>query len=133
MKRKKMSKRWIAKKNGFRSGLEMEISHQLTSNAVNFDYESIKVPYTIPARNAKYTPDFILHNGIIIETKGRFVAADRKKQLLVKEQNPHLDIRFVFSDSSNRISKKSKTTYADWCTQHGFQYADKVIPSSWLH
>jgi hypothetical protein len=86
----------------------------------------------VPERKAKYTPDFVLPNGIIVETKGRFVVADRQKHLFVKAQHPELDIRFVFSNSKAKISKTSKTTYADWCTQHGFKYADKEIPNEWL-
>jgi hypothetical protein len=77
-------------------------------------------------------PDFVLPNGIIIETKGRFVTADRQKHILILEQHPHLDIRFVFSSSRTRISKKSRTTYATWCESHGFQYADRLIPEAWL-
>ena len=42
----------------------------------------------------------MLYNGIIIETKGRFTAADRRKHLLVRKQHPHLDIRFVFENSN---------------------------------
>jgi hypothetical protein len=52
--------------------------------------------------------------------------------LLIKEQHPELDIRFVFSNSKTRISKQSKTTYADWCRTKGFQFADKKIPQEWL-
>lgn len=69
---------------------------------------------------------------LIIETKGRFVTADRQKHLLIKKQHPDLDIRFLFQNSRARISKTSKTTYADWCRKHGFIYADKVIPEEWL-
>jgi len=43
-----------------------------------------------------------------------------------------LDIRFVFSNSRNKLNKKSKTTYADWCDKHGFKWADKQIPKSWI-
>ena len=57
---------------------------------------------------------------------------DRAKHLLVREQHPHLDIRMVFMRASNKISKKSKTTYAMWCERKGIKYADKVIPKSWL-
>ena len=39
---------------------------------------------------------FRLDNGIIIETKGAFNSADRKKHKLIKEQHPELDIRFMF-------------------------------------
>jgi hypothetical protein len=76
--------------------------------------------------------DFELPNGILIETKGRFKPADRTKHLLIKQQHPELDIRFVFSNSHNTLSKKSSTTYADWCDKHGFKWADKQIPRSWI-
>lgn len=69
---------------------------------------------------------------LIIETKGRFVTADRLKHIEIKKQRPDLDIRFVFSNSRQRISKTSRTTYASWCEKHGFLYADKEIPASWL-
>lgn len=99
---------------------------------VDSDYESITIHYTKPERKARYTPDFPLPNGIIIETKGRFLTADRQKHLLIKAQHPHLDIRFVFSSSKTKIGKQSKTTYASWCEKNGFKYADKSIPQEWL-
>jgi hypothetical protein len=79
-----------------------------------------------------YTPDFLLPNGIIIETKGMFTVADRRKHTLIKKQHPELDIRFVFENSKRRISKASKTTYAAWCEKHGFLYADKLVPDAWI-
>lgn len=117
---------------GFRSGLEEAIANNLTSKGVGFTFEELVIPYIKPERTSKYTPDFVLENGIIIESKGRFLTADRQKHLLIKKQHPHLDIRFVFSNSNNRISKHSATTYADWCKKHGFVYADRDIPDSWL-
>jgi hypothetical protein len=124
--------KWVAKKYGFKSGLEETISQQIESHGIKVEYETEKVPYIIPASTHTYSPDFKLPNGIRVETKGRFVAADRKKHLLVKEHNPHLDIRFVFSNSKNKISKKSKTTYGDWCEKNGYKYADKIIPIEWF-
>ena len=128
----KKSSTWVARKYGFKSGLEENISIQIESKGIKVEYESEKVAYTIPASQHTYNPDFKLPNGIFVETKGRFVAADRKKHLLVKAQNPTLDIRFVFSNSKNKISKASKTTYGDWCDKNGIIYADKVIPDSWF-
>ena len=128
----KKSSSWVARKYGFKSGLEENISVQIESKGIKVEYESEKVAYTIPASQHTYNPDFKLPNGIFVETKGRFVAADRKKHLLVKAQNPTLDIRFVFSNSKNKISKASKTTYGDWCDKNGIVYADKVIPDSWF-
>lgn len=96
------------------------------------EYETFKVGYVKPAKDSKYSPDFKLPSGIIIETKGRFLTDDRQKHLLVKAQHPDLDIRFVFSNSKVRITKASKTTYAAWCDKYGFKYADKRIPEAWL-
>jgi len=129
---KKNNSKWVAKKYGFKSGLEETISQQIESQGIKVEYETEKVPYIIPASNHTYSPDFKLPNGIRVETKGRFVAADRKKHLLVKEQNPNMDIRFVFSNSKNKITKKSKTTYGDWCEKNGYKYADKIIPNEWF-
>jgi hypothetical protein len=132
---KKRSYKSTAISNGFRSGLEEVVSNQLTSKKIKFEYESKDnvVSYVIPATNHKYLPDFKLPNGIIVETKGRFVLSDRKKHLLIKQQHPNLDIRFVFTSSKNKITKASKTTYADWCVKNGFKFADKTIPDSWIN
>ena len=118
-------------KHGYRSGLEDRISEQLKSLKVPFKYEEFKIKYEVNEVRT-YTPDFELPNGIIIESKGRFVAADRKKHLLVKKQHPELDIRFVFSNSRAKISKGSKTTLGMWCDKHGYLYADKLIPEEWI-
>jgi hypothetical protein len=112
--------------------LEEQISDQLAKNNITAEYEKHNVQYVVPASIHKYTPDFKLPNGIFIETKGRFVLADRQKHILIKSQHPALDVRFVFQNSRGKIRKGSKTTYADWCIKHGFMYADKKIPSDWL-
>lgn len=120
-----------ARRLGFRSGLEVKVAKQLKEKGVGVEYETTKIKYRVDEERT-YTPDFKLPNGVIVETKGRFVAADRKKHLLIQKQHPDKDIRFVFQNSNNKISKASKTTYADWCNKHGFVYADKEIPDEWL-
>jgi hypothetical protein len=120
-----------ALKAGYRSGLEETVAEQIKKAGMEVEYETLKIEYRVEEVR-KYTPDFNLPNGIIIETKGRFVAADRKKHLWIREQRPDLDIRFVFSNSKVKLSKASKTTYAAWCIKHGFLYADKEIPLEWL-
>jgi hypothetical protein len=128
---KVLTTRQRAVKAGYRSGLEETISTQLKVLKVPVKYETEKIKYEVNEVRT-YTPDFILPNGIIIESKGRFVAADRKKHILVKKQHKDLDIRFVFSNSRAKISKGSKTTYGDWCSKHGFLYSDKLIPIEWI-
>lgn len=117
---------------GYRSGLEDKVADQLRSLSIPIHYEATKVRYTPPTKTRTYSPDFLIPNGIIIETKGRFVTADRQKHKHIAAEHPDLDIRFVFSNPNQRISKTSKTTYAKWCEDYGFLYAAKLIPSAWL-
>jgi hypothetical protein len=119
-------------KYGYRSGLEDKVSKQLKESGVTFEYETLKIVYEVN-ETRKYTPDFIFPNGMIVETKGRFVSADRKKHLLIQKQHPHLDIRFVFSNSKAKLNKGAKSTYGQWCDKHGFLYADKEIPEDWIN
>ena len=121
----------MAIKHGYRSGLEHNISIYLDIHKIKYDYECIKIEWEDLAYRP-YTPDFVLDNGIIIETKGRFMAADRRKHIAIKKQHPKLDIRFVFTNSKAKLSKGAKSSYADWCIKHGFRYYDRIIPEDWL-
>lgn len=130
-KTKKLTSKEVGLKYGFRSGLEEQIAHQLEQNGINPNFETIKLPYIVN-KNCTYTPDFPVGKRIIIETKGRFLTADRMKMLLVKEQHPEYEFRFVFSNANARISKVSQTTYARWCEKNGFKWANKMIPDEWI-
>ena len=120
-----------AHKYGYRSGLEVKNAHQLDALKYPYRYEKVKVEWEDLAYRT-YTPDFVLKNGIIIETKGMFVTSDRRKHLQISKQHPDLDIRFVFTSSNRKLNKGAKSTYGEWCTKHGFLYADKMIPDAWL-
>ena len=120
---------------GYRSGLEETIADQLRSNEIEVLYETDRIHYVIPARQAKYTPDFKLpkKDGFwYCEGKGLWAVADRAKHLLIKKQHPDIDIRFVFSNARSKLYKGSKTTYADYCEKHGFKWAHQVIPDEWI-
>ena len=132
MARKKSKARAAAIKHGYRSGFEHKVSEQLTENKINFGYEVTQINYIKPETQHKYTVDFTLPNGILVETKGRWVLEDRKKHLLIKKQHPELDIRIVFQNPRGKIRKGSKTTYANFCDKHGIPWADKEVPSAWL-
>lgn len=123
---------WSKATTSFRSGLEDKVSEQILAVEKVNAYEQYVINYVIPESGHKYTPDFVLKNGVIIESKGIFEADDRKKHLLIKEQYPNLDIRFVFSNPNTKLYKGSPTTYGDWCDKHGFKYAKKEIPASWF-
>ena len=122
-------------KEGYRSGLEVGVAEELRKLGIPFTYETERFSYLIPARTAKYTPDFILPKagGVwFLETKGRWVTADRQKHVLIKKQLPDLDLRFLFQNANAKLYKGSKTSYADFCIKNGFAWAHKRIPDEWI-
>ncbi|MDB0024119.1 endonuclease I [bacterium] len=120
-----------ARKYGYRSGLEKKLADELKALKVKFSYESLKIEWEDLAYRT-YTPDFILDNGIIIESKGMFTAADRRKHLAIQRQHPKLDIRFIFENSRRKLRKGAKSTYAEWCIKYNFRYGTRVVPEEWL-
>ena len=130
--RSKSKLRANAIKHGYRSGFEHKVSDQLKENKIKFEYETTVIGYIKPETNHTYTIDFTLPNGILVETKGRWVLEDRKKHLLIKKQKPELDIRMVFQSANTKIRKGSKTTYGMFCDKHDIPWAEKTIPESWL-
>ena len=123
----------LKKNNKFRSNFEANVCKELSKKLIPYEYETIKISYIIPESKHVYTPDGLLQNGIIIEIKGRFVKEDRKKHLLIKQQSPHLDIRFILQNPKSKLYKGSKTTYADWLDKNGFLWAAKTIPNKWIN
>lgn len=114
----------------FRSKLEEKVSDLLCSLGIDYEYEATKVDYQI---THYYVPDFILPNGIALECKGYWDSIDRRKVKNVIEQNPQLDLRMVFQSPYNKITKRSKTTYAKWCDRHNIKWcAFHTIPIEWL-
>lgn len=137
--KKLMSSRTTSKayQRGYRSGLEIKIAEQIKGCGIEVEYETERIYYVWPQRDSHYTPDFKIPTKdggfFFVETKGRFLSADRQKHLLLKKQFPHTDIRFVFSNQNQKLYKGSKTTYAMWCEKHGFTYANKTIPDAWFN
>ena len=124
-------------KNGYRSGLEETLSRQIAEAGLPVVYEpkADKVSYTWPERQSTYLPDFKLPKPggyFYVEAKGYWQVDDRQKHLLIRDQHPEIDIRIVFSNQNARLYKGSPTTYAQWCDKHGFEYANKSIPTEWL-
>ena len=130
-----------------RSKFERTIGKYLKQNNVPFRYEEYSFEYEEPLRKNKarcadcgstkllrqgwYTPDFFLDNGYIIETKGRFTAADRRKMKAVKDAHPNEKIVMLFM-RDNKIHKNSTTHYSDWCMDNGFEYAVGLPLEEWL-
>ena len=114
----------------YRSKAEKEFANVLADAKIKFEYEPNRIPYVI---SKTYLPDFYLVDyGFYIEFKGYFKPSDRTKHMLIKEQNPLIDIRFVFMNANMKLNKTSKTSYGFWCDQHGFKWAENKIPDEWL-
>ena len=127
--------KWLNRKSQgtskYRSQFESKLAHQLETAGVKFGYESRTIGYV---KVCKYKPDFLLHlnRPFLIEAKGYFVPSDRAKLKAVKKQTPGIDLRIVFQRASQRISKKSTTTYGEWATAHEIPWAEGKIPEEWL-
>jgi len=134
-------------KSPFRSLFEQDIAEALDELGVKYEYESVQLEYTEPLRKNKamcgdcgstdlvrtgwYTPDFVLSSGTILETKGRFTAADRRKMKSVVDHHPDLRIVMCFM-RDNKIHKNSKTYYSDWCMENNIDFSIKTIKKEWL-
>jgi len=129
-------KRWKAKRGKrpvhkdsegrrLKSKFEVKVSNALGKG---WNYEARKLPYVL---ENNYNPDFTNGAGwpddywrdvIVVEAKGRFTGADRRKMLAVKKAHPDVDIRFVFM-RDNPLYKGSKSRYSDWSKKHGFPFS----------
>ncbi len=107
-RRKRTTTRQRAIANGYRSGLEDTTATCIAKAGCVVLFETDKINYVVPSRDAKYTPDFKLpkEGGFFyIETKGIWSVQDRQKHLLIKEQYPDIDIRFVFSNQKAKLNQ----------------------------
>ena len=119
------------KDSPYHSMFEQGLARAMEEAGVEFEYERETLIYVQPAQTRKYTPDFFLPNGIIIEAKGKWTIQDRKKMVTVMEQNPNLDIRMLFQ-YDNKLNKRAKERYSTWCEKRGIPYAIGTIPDDWL-
>ena len=118
------------KTSKYRSGLEERVADLLSGLGISYEYESEKISYVIQHH---YTPDFVLPNHTVLECKGYWSSEDRRKIKQVKKDNPDLDLRMIFQSPYNKISKRSKTTYAQWCEKHDIPWTHfHNIPLDWL-
>ena len=105
-----------------RSKLEERFETILQEFGVTYEYEVTKIAYTIPESHHTYTVDWTILNGKLIETKGYLSDhAERRKYVLLKEQHPELDLRFVF-DNPNKLCGGTKMSHAKWADKYGFKW-----------
>lgn len=118
-----------------RSRLEEKFEKLLIDFGVKYSYETTKIPYIVPESNHNYTVDFSIVGGLQLEVKGYLSDySERHKYILIKQQHPDLDLRFVF-DNSNKLVGGAKMTHGKWAEKYGFPYCsikDIDIIESWL-
>lgn len=137
-KRKSKSQHEVGMLHGFRSGSEVILAEFFELSDIPYEYESEKLEWIEPEKKRKYTPDFKVPKSeggyMYLECKGRWVTSDRLKMRHIIDQYPSLDIRMVFDNPNCRLSKQSKTTYAQYCEKYGIPYSPlkKAIPVDWL-
>jgi len=126
------------KRSELRSGFEFKVLKCLQTSGLEFEYETEKLEYIVPEHTKRYIPDFIVKTPkgrtIYCEAKGRWLAGDRKKHLMVKEQHPDKDIRILFMKDLP-IRKGSSTLYSTFCRKHGITFAvsaNGTIPERWF-
>lgn len=112
--------------NGYRSKFELDVAKWFSEQSISVEYEPCKIKYTVPESQHSYTPDFQVkkNTSIYLEAKGYFSAADRKKMIHVIRSNPEITFRMILQNSSMKISKRSKTTYAMWCDKNKIEWCD---------
>ena len=142
----KPRKKHAQKPAEFRSGFERSIRSFLMTNRIPFQYESRKFKLTLPVTNhtctgcgnqhivrrVSYTPDFILlAKDIVVESKGKFTARDRKIALAMRREYPLEEYKMVFQ-RDNWISKTKSQRYSDWCKKHGIDFhIGTDLPKDW--
>jgi hypothetical protein len=115
----------------FKSKLEEKVWKILQKEYPSVKYEPDKFKYKQPEIDRTYTPDFKTNGRkVYLETKGKLDLETRKKMLWFRDSNPDIRIIFLFQNSDNKLTKKSKTTYGEWATANNFEWLD--FRKGWL-
>jgi len=115
----------------FKSKLEEKVWATLKREYPTVKYEPQKCKFIQPEIERTYIPDFKTgRTNIFLETKGKLDLETRKKMVWFKQSNPSIRIIFLFQNPDNKITKRSKTTYAMWATDNGFEWLD--FRKDWL-
>ena len=120
------SKRKSARKAKYDSGFEKELHEGPLKGAL---YHPTKINYLIPARYAKYEPDFQIGN-LLIEVKGFFRRGDttRYKNINTELKDTQWELVFIFQKPHQPVAGAqkrkdgSKLTHAEWADKLGIRW-----------
>ena len=108
----------------FKSQLERNAWKILKKHWSQVKYEPDVIQFIQPEKVRKYCPDFKIGRNVYLEAKGKLDIATRQKMVNFKASNPDVRIIFLFMNPSNKITKRSKTTYGVWADKEGFEWLD---------
>jgi len=118
-----------------RSKLELTFEDILKEGKAEYDYEVTKINYIVPESKHVYTVDWTLPKNILLETKGYLSdSQERNKYILIKQQFPEIDLRFIFANNK-KLCGGMKTTHEAWAIKNGFKYCsikDLDVIQSWI-
>jgi hypothetical protein len=116
----------------FKSKLEEKVWAVLKKEFSTVKYEPQRFKFIQPEVERTYIPDFKTgRSNVFIEAKGKLDLETRKKMVWFRDSNPTVRIIFLFMNPDNKITKRSKTTYAMWATDNGFEWLD--FRKDWLN
>jgi hypothetical protein len=115
---------------GMRSMGEVYCAANMDQLKIPYQYEAVTLTYQHAPQ--KYTPDFILPNGFIVEFKGKMTAEVRKKLVSIKRSNPEKKIGIVFQKANNKLSSRPNATrYWEWAEANGYLWSEAYVPKAW--
>jgi hypothetical protein len=126
---KRGSRSWMIGNKKADSKFEKDLSEGVLKNC---DFHCEKIPWTKPATEHKYEPDFTYGN-YVIEAKGRFVDSSvASKYLLVRdsmeERGDSRELIFLFYNANTYMpgAKKrkdgTKRKQTEWAEKNGFKW-----------
>jgi len=102
-----------------KSKFEKRFYEEITKRGLTLAYEAETLSYRL---ELSYKPDWKVHDGLFLETKGKFDYTERRKILSVLRDNPNKEVRMVFM-RNQKLGKGSKMTYGEWCDKHGIRWS----------
>lgn len=112
----------------FDSNYEKVVYEDLVERGHTPIYHPFKKEYIL---NRTYTPDMLLPNNIVIESKGRhhdFHQTCRNIAAFIR-QHPELDIRFLWQ-SNGKWTQTMRLS--DWCKKNNIKCAIGLVPEEWV-
>lgn len=125
-------KRADGKRGGFEPQIEKIFNSMQAEYKFDLSYEEDTFEVNIPY---KYKPDFKLSfpdgRQLVVECKGYFDEADRRKVLSFRATYPEIEYAIVF-ERNNPVRKNAKMRYMDWAEKHDIKAAVGEVPDEWM-